>query len=136
VTASVAGDLMAGFFVAAGTPVTLTAAAIPGMTFVGWQSDTVATANTLTLPMQRPYDVTAVYLVDQVIAVDAATDDLLGTSTLTLEQRNYLDQLGNRNGGYDVGDYLALLDRSGVVPSAELLKRLSAARPKPGGRVK
>jgi hypothetical protein len=134
VTASVQGDLVAGFFVPAGTPVTLTAALIPGMVFVGWQTDTVATGTTLVLPMERPYDVTAVYLAEQVIPVQDATDDLLGTAKLSFDQRNFLDQLGNRNGGYDVGDYLALLDRSGVSPSAELLRRLAATRPKQEGR--
>jgi M6 family metalloprotease-like protein len=133
VTANVAGDLTAGFFLPNATPVTLTAAPVAGMTFVGWQSDTVATGNTLTLPMRRPYDVSAVYLANQVIAVQDATDDLLGAPRLSLEQRDYLDQLGNRNGGYDVGDYLALLDRSGVAPGAELLRRLS--RTTEGGRV-
>ncbi|HKP30159.1 MAG TPA: M6 family metalloprotease domain-containing protein [Gemmatimonadales bacterium] len=136
VTASVEGDLAAGFFLPAGTPVTLTAAQIPGMVFVGWQTDTVATGNVLTLPMKRPYDVTAVYLAEQVIPVQDATDDLLGTAKLNFDQRNFLDQLGNRNGGYDVGDYLALLDRSGVSPSPELLKRIAAARPKQGGKPK
>jgi M6 family metalloprotease-like protein len=136
VTASVAGDLVAGFFLPAGTPITLTAAPLPGMVFVGWQTDTVATGSTLMLPMEHPYDVTAVYLAEQVIPVQDATDDLLGTPTLNFDQRNFLDQLGNRNGGYDVGDYLALLERSGVSASPELLKRIAAAKPKPGGKVK
>ena len=104
------------------------------MTFVGWQTDTVATGTTLTLPMARPYDVTPVYLLNQVIAVADATDDLLGLPKLTVQQKDFLDQLGNRNGGYDLGDYLALLDRSGVAPSPELLQRLSAAKAKQGGK--
>jgi hypothetical protein len=131
VTASVEGDLTEGVFIAEGTPVTLTAAPIPGMVFVGWQTDTVATGNTLTLPMKHPYDVTAVYLVNMVIAVQDATDDLLGTPKLDFTQRDFLDQLGNRNGGYDVGDYLALLDRSGVSVSPELMARLKSARSQP-----
>ncbi len=134
VTSNVQGDLAAGFFVPAGTPVTLTAGTVQGMTFVGWQTDTVATGTTLTLPMARPYDVTPVYLVNQVIAVEDATDELLGTTKLSFLQREFLDQLGNRNGGYDLGDYLALLDRSGVVPSPELLQRLKAAPPRAGGK--
>ena len=136
VTANVAGDLAAGFFLPSGTPITLTAAPITGMVFVGWQTDTVATGTTLTLPMEHPYDVTAVYLAEQVIPVQDATDDLLGTQKLNFDQRNFLDQLGNRNGGYDVGDYLALLDRNGVSASPELLKRLAELKPRQSGRVK
>lgn len=128
VTASAPGDFAAGAFLAEGTAVTLTAHPAPGFTFVGWQTDTVATGTTLTLGMARPYDVTAVYLAEMQIPVQDATDDLLGVPKLSVAQRDYLDQLGNRNGGYDVGDYLALLDRSGVVPSAALLARV-AARP-------
>ena len=60
------------------------------------------------------------------IAVQDAVDELLGIPKLSISpQRDFLDQLGNRNGGYDVGDYLALLDRSGVTPSPELLARLN-----------
>jgi hypothetical protein len=131
VTASVQGDLVAGFFIPHGAPVTLTAAPLPGMVFVGWQTDTVATGNTLTLPMQRPYDVTAVYLANMQIPVQDATDDLLGNPKLDFTQRDFLDQLGNRNGGYDVGDYLALLDRSGVTASPDLLARLQSAKAQP-----
>jgi len=128
VTASAPGDLAAGFFLGEGTSVTLTAKPIAGLIFVGWQGDTVATGLTLTVSMAHPYDVNAVYLAEMQVPVQDATNDLLGVPTLTILQRDYLDQLGNRNGGYDVGDYLALLDRSGVAPSAELLSRLPAPR--------
>jgi len=84
--------------------------------------------------MVHPYDVTAVYLPNQVIATQDAVDELLGTPKLSFAQRDFLDQLGNRNGGYDVGDYLALLNRSGVTPSPELLSRLNAARAKSGAK--
>jgi hypothetical protein len=42
-----------------------------------------------------------------------AAGDLLGKPHLTGEQLQALDQAGNRNGRFDVGDYLALLDREG-----------------------
>jgi hypothetical protein len=42
-----------------------------------------------------------------------AAGDLLGNPHLTPEQERALDQAGNRNGRFDVGDYLALLDREG-----------------------
>lgn len=134
VTANIPGSLANGVFVTEGTSVTLTATTPAGLIFVGWQTDTVSAGPSLTLPMARPYDITAVYLTELQIPVPDATDDLLGSPKLSFAQRDYLDQLGNRNGGYDVGDYLALLDRSGVAPSAELLSRISATRR--GGRVR
>jgi hypothetical protein len=35
-----------------------------------------------------------------------------------------MDQLGNNNGAYDLGDFLAYLDRTGQGVSAELMQRL------------
>ena len=84
--------------------------------------------------MAHPYDVTAVYLLNQTVAPQDAADELLGNPKLSFAQRDFLDQLGNRNGGYDVGDYLALLNRSGITPSPELLSRLNAAKAKSGGK--
>ena len=127
-TASISGNITQGIFVEAGSGVTLTATAPAGLLFAGWQGDTTSSQASLVLPMQRPYDVTAVFLLEQQIPLDAATDEVLGTASLSQEQREYLDQLGNRNGQYDVGDYLALLKRTGVQPSPELLRRLAARR--------
>jgi hypothetical protein len=111
-------------FVEAGSAVTLTATPPAGSIFAGWQGDTTSKQTALTLPMQRPYDVTAVFLLEQQIPLQDATEEVLGSTRLTQAQREYLDQLGNRNGSYDVGDYLALLQRSGVQPSAAVLQRL------------
>lgn len=121
------GNVSEGVLVDEGVQVTLSAAPVAGSLLVGWQGDTVAAGATLRLPMTRPFDVTAVFVVEQQIPVPDATDELLGTAKLTDAQRSYLDQLGNRNGGYDVGDYLALLKRTGAVPSPEVLARLGAA---------
>jgi hypothetical protein len=41
------------------------------------------------------------------ITLSWARDELLGRPTLGAAQRAYLDTLGNRNGRYDVGDFLA-----------------------------
>ena len=68
---------------------------------------------------------TAGFPLEQQSPVQDATDDLLGSPKLTEDQRTYLDQLGNRNAGYDVGDYLALLSRSGATPSPALLAKLA-----------
>jgi M6 family metalloprotease-like protein len=129
VTASVQGDLSGqGIMLTEGSAVTLTASQPTGLIFVGWQGDTVSTAAVLTLPMFRPYDVSAVFLAEQIIPVQDAADHLLGTPKLSQDQQDYLDKLGNRNAGYDVGDYLALLHRQGVAPSAALLAKVAAAR--------
>jgi hypothetical protein len=48
-----------GTFVPQGTPVTLTATATPPFVFGGWTGDTTATSLVLTLPMGRPFNVTA-----------------------------------------------------------------------------
>ncbi|MBS1240746.1 MAG: hypothetical protein H6R40_173, partial [Gemmatimonadetes bacterium] len=129
ISASIQGDLSGqGVLVTEGSAVTLTANPTAGLAFLGWQGDTVSTAAVLTLPMFRPYDVSAVFLAEQIIPVQDAADHLLGTPKLSPDQQTYLDQLGNRNLGYDVGDYLALLRRQGITPSAELLAKVAAAR--------
>ncbi|HSR14606.1 MAG TPA: M6 family metalloprotease domain-containing protein, partial [Gemmatimonadales bacterium] len=110
ISASLSGDFAgAGILVDEGVKVSLTAGQTSGLVFLGWQGDTVATSPALSLSMNRPYDLTAVFLAEQVIPVDDAAAELLGTPRLTVDQRDYLDQLGNRNLGYDVGDYLAHL---------------------------
>jgi M6 family metalloprotease-like protein len=48
-----------GTFVLDGTPVTLTATPTPPFVFGGWTVDTTANNPVLTLPMRRPYDVSA-----------------------------------------------------------------------------
>jgi M6 family metalloprotease-like protein len=50
---------LGGALVAEGTPVALAATAASGAAFGGWTGDTTASADTLTLPMGRPYRVTA-----------------------------------------------------------------------------
>jgi hypothetical protein len=57
---------------------------------------------------------------------------LLGTGrTLEADQRRYLDLLGNRNGTFDVGDFLAFVQTTGGSVSAETVARLLR---KEGGR--
>jgi M6 family metalloprotease-like protein len=127
VTASQPGDLVAGVFLASGTPVTLTAAAGGGTIFSGWTGDTTSTAATLTLPMGRGYNVTATFVTPVPVNVEAAATALMGGAALTTAQTSYLDQIGNKNTGYDLGDFLALLRLNGVVPSPALLQQLGAA---------
>ena len=62
---------------------------------------------------------------DQVPATLAAAG-LFGSSPMTALQQRMLDLLGNANGRYDVGDFLAYLDRTGAALSAPLMARVMA----------
>jgi M6 family metalloprotease-like protein len=124
-SSTVTGDLAGGIFLPAGTLVTLTATPPPGFEFVLWQGDTATVNRELRLSMHRPYDVMAVFAPTRIIAVEDATFDLLGRPRLSADDRAYLDQLGNRNGSYDVGDYLAYLRRTGATPPAALVAEMS-----------
>ncbi len=113
VTATVSGDLTQGVFLADGSAVTLTATTPQGAIFSGWRGDTVATNPVLNLTMHRGYDLEAHFVaLVNVVATDAVSD-LLGTPRLSAAQRTYLDELGNQNGIFDVGDLLAMYRRLG-----------------------
>ena len=131
-TSSVAGDLSQGVFLAVGALVTLTANPSPGFVFAGWRGDTVVTSPTVQLTMRKGYDLEARFVASVPVVEADAIADLLGTPRLTDVQRTFLDELGNRNGGLDVGDLLAMLRRSGQpVPPALLLKAAATpSRPK------
>ncbi|MFN0181987.1 MAG: M6 family metalloprotease domain-containing protein [Gemmatimonadales bacterium] len=130
VQANVAGNLATGIYLAAGTPVTLTATPGSGAIFGGWLGDTASANPVMTLPMARSYSVEAAFLLELEVPVADATSEVLGTVRLTDLQRTFLDQIGNRNGVYDVGDYLALLRRNGQAVSPAVL---SAIRARVGG---
>ncbi len=67
------------------------------------------------------------------MAFPDAVSEMLGTPTLTAQQKTYLDDVGNRNGVFDLGDFLALVDRSGASASPQLMQRIlqrqAAAQP-------
>lgn len=128
-TASIQGDVAAGVFLAAGTSVTLTAAPQAGQLFTGWSGDTLATSRTITVSMGRPYQLTANFLAVVPVSAEDVVQDILGTARLTAEQRTFLDQAGNRNGSYDLGDFLAFLDRSGTAPAPEVMARALSGAP-------
>jgi M6 family metalloprotease-like protein len=48
------------------------------------------------------------------VTVDQAARHLLGANVLGQAQLNALDQIGNHNGRFDVGDYLALVNAGGL----------------------
>jgi M6 family metalloprotease-like protein len=128
VTANRAGSLDAGIFVDQGTPVQLTATPAGGSVFAGWRGDTTAIASVVTLPMGRPFSLEAAFVHEVAVAVADATAEILGTSRLTVDQKQYLDQLGNRNGLYDLGDFLALLRRNGQAAPPALVRALRAGK--------
>jgi len=120
VSANRPGALGSGIYLADGlaTTVTATPGAASGIVFTGWTGDTVTSNPVVTLPMRRPYDLTANFSLLAPVPVEDATREILGTATLSFEQRDQLDLLGNRNGYFDLGDYLALLNRLGLAPGA------------------
>ena len=64
------------------------------------------------------------------VATADAASDLLGTPTLSDAQRVYLDELGNRNGTFDVGDLLAMYRLNGLAVPPSLLQAAAAAPPR------
>jgi len=113
ITAAVAGDLSAGVFLPEGSQVVLQVSPPPGSVFLGWSGDTTATGETLTLLMRHPFDLTAQFVAVAEVQLSGAADALFGTSSLKPEQAQYLDATGNRDGVYNLGDFLAAMDRSG-----------------------
>jgi hypothetical protein len=135
VTSSAGGDLSSGMFFPHGTALTVTATPAAGVVFAGWRGDTVATTQAIALVVGRPYDLQATFLTDIVVAVADATSDVLGTPRLTEEQKTFLDLLGNRNGFFDLGDYLALRRRNGTAaPPAALRAAAVTPAARPEGR--
>jgi M6 family metalloprotease-like protein len=131
VVSDIAGgpNLVTGAFVAEGTPVTLTATPTGSGTFIRFQGDTTTTNATLVLPMGRPYSLTAVFSGSVTVVAGDAVNALLGAQCatspcLSAQQLTYLDQTGNNDGSYNLGDFLAYADRSGLNPSSQLMQRL------------
>jgi M6 family metalloprotease-like protein len=62
------------------------------------------------------------------VSLEAAVNQLLKVGTpLTADQLRYFDLLGNRDGRYDLGDFLAWVKKTGVHPSAAIMARALAA---------
>jgi hypothetical protein len=130
VTSSSGSVVGPGAFLPAGSTVDLTATPAPGAEFIGWRGDSASLSGAMHLPVNHPWDLTALFAATVTVDPAAAVLDLLGGPPLAADARAYLDAIGNRNGSYDVGDYLAWLQRTGQrVPPA--LSRLRAARRHP-----
>jgi M6 family metalloprotease-like protein len=118
ISSPVTGDLTSGVFLAQGARVSLQALPQAGLMFVGWSGDTTTTSDTLTLLMQHPFDLTASFIAAQEVQLTGAADALFGQNALRPEVAVFLDAMGNRNGVYDLGDFLAAADRSRVTAVA------------------
>jgi M6 family metalloprotease-like protein len=126
ITPDTAIDL-AGTFISSGRSVQLTATATGGTSFVGWSGDTISSNPVITLPMGRPYTVTANFLGSMTTAEVVA--QLLGpTAPLSSAQIQYLDSQGNNNGVFDIGDFLAWVKSTGAPLRAAVLERLAAVK--------
>ncbi len=105
-----------GSFVVEGTAITLTATVdATGYLWGGWLGDTLSRNTQITLPMNRPYAVRAVFL--QPLSTADVVAQLLGVATpLNADQLGYLDVFGNANARFDVGDFKAWVDATGAPP--------------------
>ena len=119
ILSNVSGDVAGGLFLAEGSPVSLRADPQPSAVFAGWTGDTTSTRDTLTLTLRHPFDLKADFVAVQEIALDNVADAILGAYSLPGEDVLYLDAAGNRNGHYDLGDFLAAADRAGSNASIE-----------------
>ena len=122
ITATRPIDPVTGGFVSRGDSVTLTPVPPAGTVFGGWTGDTVVGAPTLTLHMTRPYALAATFTG----VSDVVQQLLTGRSALNAGQLLALDYLGNDNRRFDLGDFVAWLDRNPGVTSAA--SRREAAR--------
>jgi M6 family metalloprotease-like protein len=116
VSSGLVGDIASGVFIPEGTRISLRAAPQENAVFLRWTGDTTASHDTLTLRMLHPFSVTANFIAVQPVTITDAAGALFGTSALGEQQGVYLDAVGNRNGVYDLGDFLAAVERSDVPP--------------------
>jgi M6 family metalloprotease-like protein len=71
-----------------------------------------------------------VWFPDQAAGGDVESQVLVGASPLTAEELSALDGLGNRNGRFDLGDFVAWLDRNpGALSTAAVRRMLRSLRP-------
>jgi len=131
---TIASSVPSDTFVNEGTGVTLTATDTSAVrSFRGWAGDTVTKNLSVTLPMGRPYSVRAVFL-ETFSTAQVVAQLLTGSSTLTVAQLGDLDQLGNNNGVFDLGDFLAWVQATGAPLTAEQRALVSAAKRKGAAR--
>ncbi|MBI4541670.1 MAG: immune inhibitor A, partial [Gemmatimonadetes bacterium] len=121
VAASPSLDLAAGVLVAEGDSVELLATPAPSNLFTGWSGDTTLADLRLLLRMRRPYTLTASFTE---ISLDSVVGQLLRGSGLPGVVREAFDAQGNANGRFDLGDFVAWLDRSRTAVPSAVMRRL------------
>jgi len=124
VTATRTIEPSVGSFVTEGDSVTLTPVPAAGSAFVGWSVDTVTGAQVLALKASHPYSLVATFAG----TTDVVHQLLTGRSSLTAGQLLVLDGLGNNNGRFDLGDFVAWLDRNPGVLTAQAAALLARVR--------
>ena len=113
-------DATNGTFFSAGDSLTLTATPAAGQSFLGWSGDTTAGGAALKLRMTRPFAVTATFAAP----TDVVNQLLNGSSPITAAALQLLDQLGNHNGRFDIGDLVAWLDRNPALATSPAVLKL------------
>jgi hypothetical protein len=112
VISNLSGDIRGGVFLSQGSRITLVAAPQAGAVFARWTGDTTSSRDSLSLTMAHPFDLVANFVPVRTIALGSAASALLGSSALQWGDVAFLDASGNRNGFYDLGDFLAAVERS------------------------
>jgi M6 family metalloprotease-like protein len=88
--------------------VTLTVAPTSGSAFTQW-TGCAASASSCVVVATQPHTVSAALLARPAgLTVARAGDALVGRAVLSTAELEYLDAIGNRNGRFDAGDFLAL----------------------------
>ncbi len=82
--------------------------------YAGFEIDSIRQLST-TSPMSMAF---RLQFVPYVLSAQAVLSRLLKGTGLTQTDLNYLDGVGNRNGQFDVGDFLAWAKANGVTPSS------------------
>ncbi|MEE9131969.1 MAG: Ig-like domain-containing protein, partial [Gemmatimonadota bacterium] len=103
--------------------VTLSARPDTGSAFAAWDSTCEGT-RPCAASMDQDRTIMATFQQVAEPDADAAAEHLLGRPRLTLIERLFLDQWGNDNYTYDLGDFLALLNRTGQSVSAAIMKQI------------
>ena len=99
----------------------LVASPVPQNLFESWSGDVSSVYPSLNIPVTRPLTLTATFVP---LLLDSAVAQLLRGSGLTDAQQSLMDLQTNNNGVFDLGDFVAWLDRSGTTVSAEVMARV------------